>query len=194
MTPMYDYKRKIEKGFQYLGISVIRYRWAILLMTVVVAGLAAAQLPKLSIATSVESMFRRNDQILTGYQRFRSQFGRDEEIVLLILEFLTTLKKFHGDLENSLPLLKEVSSLANAPYIQSVGSAVRVGDFLDNLPRTEQEAQQYRQRGLSYPGFQNLYFTPDGKHAIVVIKTQAVSALSADGLRLRGYARGVRGA
>jgi len=198
---MHDYKSKIEIGFHYWGIRVIRYRLAILLMTVVVAGLAAAQLPKLSIATSVESMFTRYDQILTDYQRFRSHFGRDEEIVLLIsssdifsLEFLTTLKQFHEDLENSLPLLKEVSSLANAPYIGSVDSGLRVGGFLDNLPLTEEEAQQYRQRGLSYPGFQNLYFTPDGKHAIVVIKTQAVSALSADGLRLRGYARGVRGA
>ena len=201
MTPIYDYKSKIEKGFQYLGTSVIRYRLAILLMTAVVAGLAATQLPKLSIATSVESMFTRHDQILTDYQRFRSQFGRDEDIVLLIsspdifsLEFLTTLKQFHEDLENSLPLLKEVSSLANAPYIESVDSGVRVGGFLDNLPRTEEEAQQCRQRGLSYPGFQNLYFTPDAKHAIVVIKTQAVSALTADGLRLRGYARGVHGA
>ena len=134
---MYDYKSKIEKGFHYLGISVIRYRLAILLMTVVVAGLAATQLPKLSIATSIESMFTRHDQILTDYQRFRSQFGRDEEIVLLIsssdifsLEFLTTFKQFHGDLENSLPLLKEVSSLANAPYIEAVDSGVRVGCFL----------------------------------------------------------------
>jgi predicted RND superfamily exporter protein len=198
---MYDYKSKIEKGFQYLGIRVIRYRWAILLMTVVVVGLTATQLPKLSIATSVESMFTRHDQRLTDYQRFRSQFGRDEEIVLLIssadifsLEFLTTLKQFHEDLENSVPLLKEVRSLANAPYIEPVDSGVRVGGFLDNLPWTEEKAQQHRQRGRSYPGYQNLYFTPDGRHAIVVIKTRAVSALSADGLRLRGYARGVNGA
>jgi predicted RND superfamily exporter protein len=198
---MHDYKSRIEKGFHYLGIRVIRYRWAILLMTVVVTGLAATQLPKLSIATSVESMFKRHDQILADYQRFRSQFGRDEEIVLLIsspdifsVEFLTTLKQFHEDLENSLPLLKEVSSLANAPYIEPVESGVRVGGFLDNLPRAEEEAQQYRQRGYSHPGLENLYFTPDGKHAIVVVKTQAVSALTADGLRLRGYARGVRGA
>ncbi|MGD8333116.1 MAG: MMPL family transporter, partial [Desulfobacterales bacterium] len=198
---MVDYKSKIEKGFQYLGISVIRYRWAILLMTVVVAGLAATQLPKLSIATSVESMFKRHDQIVTDYQRFRSQFGRDEEIVLLIsssdifsLQFLSTLKQFHEDLENSLPLLKEVSSLANAPYIEPIDGAMRVNNFLDKLPRTEIEAQHYRQRGQSYPGYRNLYFTPDGKHAKVVIKTQAVSALTADGLRLRGYARGVQGA
>jgi predicted RND superfamily exporter protein len=197
---MVDYKCKIEKGFQYLGISAIRYRWAILLMTVVVAGLAGTQLPKLSIATSVESMFTRHDQILTDYQQFRSRFGRDEEIVLLIsssdifsLEFLTTLKQFHEDLENSVPLLKEVRSLANAPYIEPVDSGVRVGGFLDSLPRTEEEAQRYRLRGHSYPGYQNLYFTPDGKHAIVVIKTRAVSALSADGTRLRAYARGVNG-
>ena len=60
----------IEKGFHYLGIRVIRYRWAILLITAVVAGLAVTQLPKLSIATSVESMFTRNDQILTDYLQF----------------------------------------------------------------------------------------------------------------------------
>ncbi len=198
---MVVYKSKIEKGFHYWGIRVIRYRWAILLMTVVVAGLAVTQLPKLSIATSVESMFKRHDQILTDYQQFRSQFGQDEEIVLLIsspdvfsLEFLTTLKQFHEDLENSLPLLKEVISLANAPFIESIDNGVRVRGFLASLPKTEQEVQQYRQRGLSYPGFQNVYFTPDGKHATVVIKTLAVSALSADGLRLRGYARGVHGA
>ena len=198
---MHDYKSRIEKGFQHLGIRVIRYRLAILLMTLVVAGLAVTQLPKLSIATSVESMFTQPDQALTDYQRFRSKFGRDEDIVLLIsssnifsLEFLTTLKQFHGDLENSLPLLKEVSSLANAPYIEPVDSGVRVGGFLDDLPETEEEAQQYRQRGYSYPGFQNLYFTPDGKHAIAIVKTQAVSALSVDGLRLLGYARGVSGA
>jgi predicted RND superfamily exporter protein len=197
---MVDYKSRIEKGFHYLGISVIRYRWAILLMTLVVAGLAIAQLSKLSIATSVESMFKQHDQILTDYQRFRSQFGRDEEIVLLIsssnifsLEFLTTLKQLHGDLENSVPLLKEVSSLANAPYVEAVDGGVRAVGFLDNLPRTEDEALQYRQRGRSYPGYQNLYFSADGKHAIVVIKTQAVSALSDDGLRLRDYARGVKG-
>ncbi|MBT8334480.1 MAG: MMPL family transporter, partial [Deltaproteobacteria bacterium] len=198
---MVDYKSKIEKGFQTLGIRVIRYRWAILLTTVVVAGLAATQLPKLSIATSIESSFTKHDQTLTDYQGFRSQFGRDEDIVLLIsssdifsLEFLTTLKQFHEDLENSLPLLKEVSSLVNAPYIESVDGGVHVGGFLDNLPSTKEEAQQYRLRGHSYPGFQNVYFTPDGKHAIVVIKTQAVSALAVDGLRLRGYARGVHGA
>ena len=176
-----DYKSRIEKGFYHLGIRVIRYRLVILIMAVVAAALAATQLPKLSIASSVESMFARQDQVLSDYQQFRSQFGRDEEIVLLVsssdifsLEFLTTLKQFHEDLENSLPLLKEVSSLANAPYIEPIDGGVRVRGFLDILPRTEEEALQYGQRGRSYPGYQNLYFTPDGKSAIVNIKTQAV--------------------
>ena len=198
---MHDYKSRIEKGFQLWGIKVIRYRYAILLITVVMTGLAASQVPKLSIATSVENILSRHDQILSDYHGFRSQFGRDEEIVLLIssadifsLKFLTTLKQFHTDLENSLPLLKEVISLVNAPFMEPDDGGVRVSGFLDNLPETAQEAQQFRQRGLSYPGFQNLYFTSDGKHAIVVIKTQAVSALTADGKRLREYARGIPGA
>ena len=198
---MLDYKKTIEKGFQYLGIRIIRYRLIILLMTVVFAGAAVTQLPKLSIATSVETLFRRHEQVLTDYQGFRDQFGRDEDIVLLISstdiftpKFLSTLKQFHHDLENTVPLLKEVRSLANAPYIEPAGSGARTSWFLDKLPRTVEDAQHLKTRGLAYPGFKNLYFTPDGKHATVVIKTQAVSALSADGKRLRGYARGVSGA
>jgi len=201
VTRISDFKSRIEKGFHYIGIAAIRFRGVILLLSIVVIGLAASQLPKLSIATSVESMFTRDDPILTDYQQFRNHFGRDENIVLLIsspdifsLQFLATLKQFHQDLENSLPLLKEVSSLANAPYIDSGESDLHTRGFLDIPPRTTEEAQQYKQRGLSYPGFQNQYFTPDGKHAIVIIKTLALSALSADGKRLLGYARGVQGA
>jgi predicted RND superfamily exporter protein len=200
VTRIHDFKNKIEQGFHTIGIATIRYRLIILLLSVAVIGLAASQLPKLSIATSVESLFTQDDPILTDYQRFRDQFGRDEDIVLLISspdifdqKFLTTLKHFHQDLENSLPLLKEVSSLANAPYIEVLDNDLRAGAFLDNLPQTAEKAQQTRQRALSYPGFQNLYFTPDGKHAVVGIKTQAISALSADGQRLLGYARGVQG-
>ena len=54
---MYDYKKKLEKGFKRLGFWVIRCRLIILLLTVVVAGAAITQLPKLSIATSVETLF-----------------------------------------------------------------------------------------------------------------------------------------
>jgi predicted RND superfamily exporter protein len=194
---MYGYKRTIEQTFQYLGVSVIRYRLAILLATVVLAGLAATQLHKLSLATSVETLFRGHDQNLADYQRFRDQFGRDEDILLLVsttdifdFEFIATLKQFHEDLENSVPLLKAVESLVNAPYSESVDGSVRFRGFLDNLPRTEREVEQYRQNVYACPGYRNLYFTPDGKHAVVVIKTQAISALSPDGRRLRAYARG----
>lgn len=121
---MYDYKKKLEKGYKRLGFWVIRCRLIILLLTVVLAGAAATQLPRLSIATSVETLFAQDDKLLTDYQWFRGQFGRDENIVLLVSsgnifspEFLSRLKWLHADLENSVPLLKEVRSLANAPYI-----------------------------------------------------------------------------
>lgn len=198
---MYDYKRKIETGFKRLGFWVIRCRLMILLLTVVLAGLAITQLPKLSIATSVETLFSQDDTLLTDYQWYRGQFGRDENIVLMVSsgnifspEFLSKLKWFHADLENSVPLLKEVRSLANAPYIEPTDSGLRAGRFLDSIPRTDEESLKLRKRGLASPGLKDIYFTPDGKHATVVIKTQAVSALTPDSRRLRGYARGVPGA
>jgi len=53
---LYD-KSRLEKKFRTLGIRIIRCRFAILLLTLVVIGLAAWQLPRLSIATSIESFF-----------------------------------------------------------------------------------------------------------------------------------------
>ena len=73
---MVDYKSKIEKGFHYLGISVIRFRLAILLTTVMVAGLAAAQLPKLSIATSAVTQNRETvEYATTGNGNFKLQLN-----------------------------------------------------------------------------------------------------------------------
>ncbi|MEK6198109.1 MAG: MMPL family transporter [Desulfobacterales bacterium] len=194
----FDYRRKVEKSLGSFGIQIIRFRYILLFLIVLAVGFLSIYIPKINIATSLESSFKGHNQAIQDYQKFRDLFGRDDKIVLLIksedifsVHFLERLKKFHEDLENTLPLLSEVNSLINARYIEGENGTLQVNDFLENLPQTKEQAQILREKALVYPLFRNSYITQNGDSMIMVIKTQAVSALTDDGSKIKNYGRGV---
>jgi predicted RND superfamily exporter protein len=197
MNRPYEFKVKAGKSLSSLGITVIRFRNLFLALIVLGVGLLSYNIPKLSIATSLESSFKGHNKAIQEYQEFRDLFGRDDKIVILInsenifsTHFLTRLKEFHEDLENTLPMVSEVDSLINAKYIEGHDGTLQVNNFMDELPQTKEQAESLRQRALEYPLYRNTYLSQNGDAIIMVIKTQAVSALTEDGKRIRNHGRG----
>jgi len=194
----FDYKQKVERWLEAFGIQVIRFRYILLFLIVLAVGFLSTYIPRINIATSLESSFKGHNQAIQDYQEFRDLFGRDDKIVLLIksedifsVHFLDRLRKFHEDLENTVPLLSEVNSLINARYIEGKDGTLQVNDFFENLPQTEEQAAFLKEKALAYPLYRNSYITQNGDSMIMVIKTQAVSALTDDGSKIKNYGRGV---
>ncbi len=194
----FDFRQKVERLLEAFGIQVIRFRYVLLFLIVLAVGFLSTYIPQINIATSLESSFKGHNQAIQDYQEFRDLFGRDDKIVLLIksedifsVHFLDRLRKFHGDLENTLPLLSEVNSLINARYIEGKDGTLQVNDFFENLPQTEEQAAFLKEKALAYPLYRNSYITQNGDSMIMVIKTQAVSALTDDGSKIKNYGRGV---
>ena len=194
----FDFKQKVEKRLEAFGIQVIRFRYVLLFLIVLAVGFLSIYIPQINIATSLESSFKGHNQAIQDYQEFRDLFGRDDKIMILIksedifsVHFLDRLRKFHGDLENTLPLLSEVNSLINARYIEGKDGTLQVNDFFENLPQTEEQAAFLKEKALAYPLYRNSYITQNGDSMIMVIKTQAVSALTDDGSKIKNYGRGV---
>ncbi len=194
----FDFRQKVEKRLEAFGIQVIRFRYVLLFLIVLAVGFLSIYIPRINIATSLESSFKGHNQAIQDYQEFRDLFGRDDKIVLLIksedifsVHFLDRLRKFHEDLENTLPLLSEVNSLINARYIEGKDGTLQVNDFFENLPQTEEQAAFLKEKALAYPLYRNSYITQNGDSMIMVIKTQAVSALTDDGSKIKNYGRGV---
>ncbi len=197
MTGPYAFKLRAGKGLSRVALLVMRYRNLFLALIVLAVGLLGYNIPKLSIATSLESSFKGHNQAIREYQEFRDLFGRDDKIVILISSedifsphFLARLKEFHEDLENTLPMVSEVDSLVNARYIEGREGELGVDNFMAQLPQTEEEAKILRQKVLDYPLYRNSYLSQNGDATIMVIKTQAVSALTEDGKRIRNRGRG----
>jgi len=198
MKKPFNFKKKAEKWLGSFGIQVIRFRNFILLLVILGVGLLSYYIPDLSIATSLESSFKEHNQAIKDYQKFRDHFGRDDKIVILInsedifsVHFLARLKAFHEDLEAGLPLLSEVDSLINAKYIEGKDGILQVKDFFENLPQTREQAETLREKALSYPLYRNSYISQNRDAMIMVIKTQAVSALTDDGKRIKNHGRGI---
>ncbi len=197
-APALDYKARLERRFRWFGIGVIRFRYPVLLLSTILVCTLAVPLRHLGVATTIESLFPENSQSLSDYHKFRDRFGRDETITILIesdkifsLEFLSALKSFHEDLENTLPLLHEVKSLVNARRFQLVKGKLEVVGLLDDFPKTQYEASLLKHEAVSNAQLRDRYLTEDNRHTVVTVRTAALSGLTADGRGLSSHGRGV---
>ncbi len=116
---------KIESRFEQLGHLIFARRWLVIMAALVVFAAMASQVPHIKIDTSNEAFFEPDDPVLTKYDEFREQFGRDEIVLVAIKpedvfeeQFLQKLRAFHEELENEVPYLNEVVSLVNVTSIK----------------------------------------------------------------------------
>ncbi len=195
---MQTFIERTQKVLQQVGLKIIRFRFVVLFFTIACTGLLCLNLSKLNIATTLESSFKRHNKTIEDYQEFRDMFGRDDKIILLIKSedifsphFLSRLKQFHQDLENTLPLLSEVRSIINARYIEGKNGELHVRQLIEKIPETSEEVQLLKEAVTSYPLYKNLYISKNIDFMLVVIKTQAVSALTKDGRRIINHGRGI---
>ena len=125
-------------------------------MALVLFGVLASQVPHIVIDTSNEAFLEPDDPILTQYDAFRDQFGRDEVVVIAIQpkdvferQFLERLKAFHDDLESEVPYLDEVISLVNVTSIKGEEEELLVEELLEDWPEDEEGISALKKDVLS---------------------------------------------
>ena len=170
----------IEGRFERLGYFIYARRWAVIVVGLLLFVVMASQLPNIKFDTSNEAFIEPDDPVLTQYDAFRDQFGRDEVIIVAIKptdvfdrKFLERLKKFHDELENEVPYLDEVISLVNATSIRGEQDELIVEELLENWPEDEAEIAKLKKDVLSNKFYKNLLISEDGTFTTVVIRSNA---------------------
>jgi predicted RND superfamily exporter protein len=128
---------RIELGFEAWGHWVVRWRWPVVgLMLVLTLGLGSF-LPQLRVDNSEEAFLLADDPERIRYDRFREQFDRDDRVVVVVhppaifdLAFLTTLRSLHEDILQEVPYVEVVTSLINARDTRGNGDELIVGELL----------------------------------------------------------------
>ena len=166
---------RIEAGFERFGRNVVRYRWASVVSTLLLAASLIAQLPP-RIDTAVENFMVEDDPARIAYLEFQDLFGRQDMLIVAIrppdvfdLGFLERLRTLHEELEAEVPHVEEVQSLINARSTRGERDELIVEDLLEEMPESTEEILALRERVLANPFYRNTLVSEDGTFTALVV-------------------------
>lgn len=181
-------KKRIESMFEAWARIVVKFRFVILPLVLIPTFLISSQVQHLTIDTSNEGLLQPGDPILTSYNAFRDQFGRDDLLVLAIhsknvftIPYLTKLKKLHDQLEAQVPHLNDITSIVNARDTRGVGDTLLVDDLLRHFPEDEQGLAELKERVMANSVYQNQLVSADGTFSTILIESDTYSSVGMDG-------------
>ena len=184
----------IEKGFERWGYQVSRRPWWTILLCLLAVGALASQLPQLEIDTSTEGFLEANHPTRLRHNAFREQFGAEEVAVVAIrtdevfeMAFLERLRSLHEALEDEVPHLEEVTSLVNVRHTRGVGDELRVDDFLEEWPESEDQLAELRSMALANPLYRGVLLADDATLATLMVESEAFTSIGQSDDALQGF-------
>jgi len=186
---MSEFRKRAEQFFDRWTGLVIRLRFPVLLVIVFFTVLLAQNIRNLQFDTSNEGFLRADDPILSTYNTFRDQFGRDDMVVIAIhsedifsLTFLNRLKSLHDQLGSEIDNINDITSMINARMTRGEADLLIVDDLLAQLPETEEDLEQLRLRVMGNPLYLNQLISENGLYTTIVIESSVYSSSDSDDL------------
>lgn len=173
---------KLESLMAKAGEFIYDNPIKIILVALALLAFPISQAPKIKMDTSTEGFMHEEDPVLIAYNKFRTQFGRDERIGVAIrsdkiftLEFLNTFKTIHEEIENNVPYLEDVTSLYNIRNTRGVGDQLITDDLMEPFPQTDADVDRIKKDALASHLYKDLLISRDGKMTMIMIETDAYS-------------------
>ncbi|WP_028313425.1 efflux RND transporter permease subunit [Desulfatibacillum aliphaticivorans] len=135
---------------------------------------------------SFEAYFDRSDPAYGAFLQFREDFGSDEISYILYeapgiehgvwnLEVMERIRDLTEALEDQVPFVDKVTSLANAEFIEGDEDELLVYDALEDFPETQEDLLAFSDRVMSKPFFVDALVSEDRKYAAIVIDMEKSS-------------------
>ena len=186
---MRRFREKTETFFEVGADLLIRFRFLVVLLSLGLTILLAANIRYLQFDTSNEGFLRADDPILSTYNDFREQFGRDDMLILAIhsdtifsFEFLERLQELHDNLESDIANINDMISMVNARSTRGEGDVLLVDDLLAKFPESEEQLAELRSLVMNNPLYRNQLISDDGLYTTVIIESDVYTQSGEDDL------------
>jgi len=155
---------------------VIKARWFLIFLVVVITGFLALQIPKIKINSDVISSLPNDDKDAVLIKKIGEQFGGNR-IGMVILDcenvFTTDVLKHVKQITDSLTQtegISSVNSLTNAVDIKESEEGMEIGRLVDeyNLPESSEELAQLQVSALSNEMYRGVIVSEDGTATIII--------------------------
>ncbi len=186
---------RLNEAFAAVAGWSFDHRWWVLgaCLLLLAGSLAAAS--KARIDNSYEAYFDPDDPAFTAYEQFRYDFGSDEVSYILYeapsfehgpwnLEVMRKIERLTGALEDEVPFVYEVTTLANAELTEGVADGIEIHELRDDFPETQEELLAWREKYMAKPMLVGGIVSADAEWAAIIIEMDLSSTDPLDEIRL----------
>lgn len=169
--------QRINLFFRNLATVVRRYRWLILILFVVANGAALTGVKQLKKSNSAESWFLNDDPLHIAKDEFEKTFGNNDRVMILVQADnvwtqarLQSLREMGEELEEEVPLVEDLQSIADLEFTQSTEEGLDVDQLIpEEIPNDPVELLRLRKMAESKEFLVDRIFSGNGQSALIVL-------------------------
>jgi len=184
----------LKNWFAITGGSAYRHRWAVLLISLALLGLAIWSGSGVRFNNSFNAYFDEDDPSYTAFLDFREEFGSDETSYILYaaphakhgvwnLDIMRKISQLTQQLEDQVPFVKDVVSLTNAEFVEGEEGNLLVYDMLEDFPDNQETLLALKKRVLHKPLYVNALTSKDGQFGAINLEMEKASVDSIEEIR-----------
>ena len=173
---------RVNKVFTRLGRFQIKFRWLILLATILVTLAACLGLPQLQMTASEEEWFDDWDKVKIDQAHFNEIFGSDDGYMVMVRandvfapEVLSAIDRLSKRLENEVPYADRVVSLTHnlsIPIANNEGFEV-IDPFEGGIPTDSAQLAAKKSLIMSRESLVNNIVSDDAKETWVILSLKS---------------------
>ncbi len=189
-----DYIERLSSAFERIGSWSYDHRGTVLAASLGVLALFVLAASFARFDNSFENYFDTDDRVYSAYNRYRDDFGSDETSYILYevpgkphgpwnLEVMRRIQQLTETLEEEVPFISEVTSLANVEFMEPVDGGLEIFELLEDFPDDQAALLEIRDKVLLKPLYVGGLVSEDARHAAVIIEMEKSSVDPLDEIR-----------
>lgn len=194
-SPPRDVISALNERFGAVAGWSFDHRWAVIVATVAFVVVAAVLAGGARIDNSYESYFDEGDTTFLAYEQYRDDFGSDEVSYIVYdapgvehgpwnLEVMRKIVALTAELEDEVPFVYEVTTLANAELIRGVPDGIEIFELREDFPESQEQLLALRDEYLGKPMLVGGILSADARYGGIIIEMDRSSTDPPDLIRV----------
>ena len=173
---------RINSFFRGYGRAVIRYRWLVFVVFLVLGASAVTGLPRVKADTDMDRWFMEDDELLKAKDRMEAVFGNEDFCAALITaedvfapDKLRLIRELGDELMERVPYADDVLSLSDMEFTEGVAEGIEVGDLVpEDIPTDARSLDLLRKKALAKPSLHNRMVSGDSTETWLILRFKPI--------------------
>ena len=169
---------RINAFFHSYGHAVIRYRWLVFAVFLLLTAGAVSGLPRVTADTDMDRWLMEDDELLKVKDRMEKIFGNDDFCAALITvedvfapDKLRLIRELGDELMAKIPFADDVLSVADMEFTEGVAGGIEVGDLVpEDIPADAASLDSLRQKALAKKSLNNRMISGDSTETWLILR------------------------